>query len=154
MGYPMNYGSAAEIMDEIAELTPTFNNVSFDFLDQVGSVQWPCNDNAPMGTPIMHIDQFVRGKGLFIETDYVPTEERTNRKFPLLLTTGRILSQYNVGAQTRRTDNMVWYDADLLEVHPSDAEARGIKEGNLVSLAYSRGSYTRLSTTRRPAPTS
>ena len=142
MGYPMNYGSAAEIMDEIAELTPTFNNVSFDFLDQVGSVQWPCNDNAPMGTPIMHIDQFVRGKGLFIETDYVPTEERTNRKFPLLLTTGRILSQYNVGAQTRRTDNMVWYDADLLEVHPSDAEARGIKEGNLVSLASRKGEIT------------
>jgi formate dehydrogenase major subunit len=142
MGYPMNYGSAAEIMDEIAELTPTFTNVSFDFLDEVGSVQWPCNDAAPMGTPIMHIDQFVRGKGLFIETDYVATEERTNRKFPLLLTTGRILSQYNVGAQTRRTDNMVWYDEDLLEVHPSDAETRGIREGNLVSLASRKGEIT------------
>ena len=102
-GYNMNYDTAAQIMDEIAELTPTFNNVSFKFLDEVGSVQWPCNDDAPTGTPIMHIDAFVRGKGLFVETDYVPTEERTNRKFPLLLTTGRILSQYNVGAQTRRT---------------------------------------------------
>ena len=106
LGYPMNYENAAQIMDEIAELTPTFNNVSFKFLDEVGSVQWPCNDDAPMGTPIMHIDNFVRGKGLFVETDYVPTEERTNRKFPLLLTTGRILSQYNVGAQTRRTETM------------------------------------------------
>jgi formate dehydrogenase major subunit len=142
MGYPMNYNSAAEIMDEIAELTPTFNNVSFKFLDEVGSVQWPCNENAPLGTPIMHIDQFVRGKGLFIETDYVPTEERTNRKFPLLLTTGRILSQYNVGAQTRRTDNNVWYREDLLEVHPSDAELRGIKEGDLVSLASRKGDIT------------
>ena len=139
MGYPMNYNTAAEIMDEIAELTPTFHNVSFEFLDRVGSVQWPCNENAPMGTPIMHIDNFVRGKGLFVETDYVPTEERTNRKFPLLLTTGRILSQYNVGAQTRRTENMVWYDADLLEVHPSDAEVRGIKEGDLVSLQSRKG---------------
>ena len=132
MGYPMNYGSAADIMDEIAELTPEFNNVSFDFLDRVGSVQWQCNEAAPMGTPIMHIDNFVRGKGLFVETDYVPTEERTSRKFPLLLTTGRILSQYNVGAQTRRTENMVWYNADLLEIHPSDAEMRGVKEGMLV----------------------
>ncbi len=153
LGYPMNYANAAEIMDEIAELTPTFANVSFSFLDEVGSVQWPCNDSAPMGTPIMHIDQFVRGKGLFIETDYVPTEERTNRKFPLLLTTGRILSQYNVGAQTRRTDNMVWYDADLLEVHPSDAEVRGISEGDLVSLSSRKGEITLTATiTERVQP--
>jgi formate dehydrogenase major subunit len=146
LGYPMNYENAAQIMDEIAELTPTFNNVSFEFLDKVGSVQWPCNENAPMGTPIMHIDNFVRGKGLFIETDYVPTEERTNRKFPLLLTTGRILSQYNVGAQTRRTDNMVWYNADLLEVHPSDAEMRGIKEGDLVALKSRKGEISLVAT--------
>jgi formate dehydrogenase major subunit len=142
LGYPMNYSSAAEIMDEIAELTPTFRNVSFKFLDEVGSVQWPCNDAAPMGTPIMHVDNFVRGKGLFVETDYVPTEERANRKFPLLLTTGRILSQYNVGAQTRRTANTVWYNEDLLEVHPHDAETRGIKDGQLVSLKSRKGDIT------------
>jgi formate dehydrogenase major subunit len=136
MGYPMRYNSAAEIMDEIAELTPTFHNVSFEFLDRVGSVQWPCNEDAPMGTPIMHIDNFVRGKGLFVETEFVPTEERTNRKFPLLLTTGRVLSQYNVGAQTRRTANMVWYDEDLLEIHPSDAELRGIRDGDLAGHDY------------------
>jgi formate dehydrogenase major subunit len=146
MGYPMNYGSAAEIMDEIAELTPTFAGVSFKFLDEVGSVQWPCNEQAPLGTPIMHIDNFVRGKGLFIETDYVPTEERTNRKFPLLLTTGRILSQYNVGAQTRRTDNMVWYDADLLEIHPADAEVRGINEGDLCALSSRKGEISLVAT--------
>ena len=146
LGYPMNYDNAAQIMDEIAELTPTFANVSFAFLDDVGSVQWPCNDSAPMGTPIMHVDNFVRGKGLFVETEYVPTEERSNRKFPLLLTTGRILSQYNVGAQTRRTDNMVWYNADLLEVHPSDAEMRGIKEGDLVSLSSRKGDISLVAT--------
>ena len=146
LGYPMQYDNAAQIMDEIAELTPTFTNVSFKFLDEVGSVQWPCNEKAPMGTPIMHIDNFVRGKGLFIETEYVPTEERTNRKFPLLLTTGRILSQYNVGAQTRRTENMVWYNADLLEVHPSDAEMRGIKEGDLVSLSSRKGDISLVAT--------
>ncbi|MDJ0911600.1 MAG: formate dehydrogenase subunit alpha [Woeseiaceae bacterium] len=142
LGYPMDYSNAAEIMDEIAELTPTFTNVSFSFLDEVGSVQWPCNDNAPMGTPIMHIDQFVRGKGLFVETDYVPTDERTNRKFPLLLTTGRILTQYNVGAQTRRTQNNVWHDEDVLEIHPSDAETRGVRDGELVSLTSRKGDIT------------
>lgn len=132
----------SEIMDEIATLTPTFGGVSFKFLDEVGSVQWPCNDSAPMGTPIMHVDHFVRGKGLFIETDYVPTEERTNRKFPLLLTTGRTLTQYNVGAQTRRTPNVVWYKEDLLEIHPHDAETRGINEGDRVSLASRKGDIT------------
>jgi len=142
MGYPMNYASEAEIMDEIAALTPTFAGVSFGFLDRVGSVQWPCNEKAPMGTPIMHVGGFVRGKGLFIETDYVPTEERTNRKFPLLLTTGRILSQYNVGAQTRRTQNVVWYDEDLLEIHPHDAETRGIRDGDRVSLSSRKGEIT------------
>ena len=153
MGYPMKYESAAEIMDEIAELTPTFGNVSFEFLDEVGSVQWPCNEKAPMGTPIMHVDQFVRGKGLFIETDYVPTEERTNRKFPLLLTTGRILSQYNVGAQTRRTANTVWHGEDLLEIHPSDAETRGVKDGALVSLTSRKGDITlRATITTRVKP--
>ena len=142
LGYDMHYESAAEIMDEVAALTPTFRNVSFGFLDEVGSVQWPCNDDAPLGTPIMHVDAFVRGKGLFVETDYVPTDERTNRRFPLLLTTGRILSQYNVGAQTRRTANTVWHKEDMLEVHPSDAEARGITEGMLVSLASRKGEIT------------
>ncbi len=153
LGYPMDYENAAQIMDEIAELTPTFANVSFEFLDTVGSVQWPCNDSAPMGTPIMHIDNFVRGKGLFIETEYVPTEERTNRKFPLLLTTGRILSQYNVGAQTRRTANMVWYGEDLLEIHPADAQTRGIHDGGLVSLKSRKGDITlRATVTTRVQP--
>ena len=142
LGYNMNYDNEAQIMDEIATLTPAFQGVSFDFLDRVGSVQWPCNENAPMGTPIMHVDNFVRGKGLFVETDYVPTEERASRKFPLILTTGRTLTQYNVGAQTRRTPNVTWYKEDVLEIHPSDAELRGISDGDRVSLSSRKGDIT------------
>lgn len=142
LGYEMNYKNSAAIMDEIAQVTPTFAGVSFAHLDKVGSVQWPCNESNPNGTPIMHIDQFVRGKGQFMETHYVPTEERTTRKFPLLLTTGRILSQYNVGAQTRRTKNSTWASEDLLQIHPSDAEMRGITEGSWVKLASRVGETT------------
>jgi formate dehydrogenase major subunit len=142
LGYDMNYQSAAEIMDEIAQVTPTFSGVSFAHLDKVGSVQWPCNEANPDGTPMMHVDQFVRGKGQFMETHFVPTEERTTRKFPLLLTTGRILSQYNVGAQTRRTQNSTWAEEDLLQIHPSDAEMRGITEGSWVKLASRVGETT------------
>lgn len=142
MGYPMPYESAAEIMDEIAALTPTFAGVSFDRLDRDGSLQWPVNDDAPDGTPIMHVDGFVRGKGLFVVTEYVPTEEKTNRKFPLILTTGRILSQYNVGAQTRRTANNIWMEEDVLEIHASDAEMRGIQTGDWVSVKSRKGETT------------
>ena len=116
-------------------------------------MQWPCNEKAPLGTPIMHIENFVRGKGLFVETDYVATKERTSRKFPLLLTTGRILSQYNVGAQTRRTANMAWYPEDLLEIHPHDAEMRGISEGDLVALASRKGDTTLKATITERVPT-
>jgi formate dehydrogenase major subunit len=142
LGYDMNYQSAAEIMDEIAQVTPTFSGVSFAHLDKVGSVQWPCNEANPDGTPMMHVDQFVRGKGQFMETHFVPTEERTTRKFPLLLTTGRVLSQYNVGAQTRRTKNSTWAEEDLLQIHPSDAEMRGVSAGSWVKLASRVGETT------------
>lgn len=143
LGYKMGYTHPSEIMDEIARTTPTFKNVSYQRLDELGSVQWPCNDAAPEGTPIMHIDHFVRGKGRFMITEFVPTEERTGPRFPLVLTTGRILSQYNVGAQTRRTDNIAWHDEDVLEIHPTDAENRGIRDGDWVAL-HSRSGETSL----------
>lgn len=139
MGYPMDYGDASEIMDEIARLTPVFAGVTFAMLDEKGSVQWPCNDAAPEGTPVMHVEEFVRGEGRFMLTEYVPTPERANAKFPLLLTTGRILTQYNVGAQTRRTENNRWMSEDLLEIHPSDAEMRGIRNGDWVSVRSRKG---------------
>jgi len=153
MGYPMHYDSAAEIMDEIARLTPTFAGVSFKKLDEAGSLQWPVTEAAPNGTPTMHIGKFVRGKGRFMITDYVPTEEGSTRMYPLILTTGRILSQYNVGAQTRRTDNVVWHDEDVLEIHPHDAEQRGVRDGDWVKLdSRSGGTALRARITDRVAP--
>ena len=139
MGVPMRYNHPGEIMDEIALTTPTFRGVSYARLDEFGSIQWPCNDEAPAGTPIMHVDRFVRGKGRFMLTEYVPTEERVGPRFPLLLTTGRILSQYNVGAQTRRTANIAWHDEDVLDIHPFDAEQRGVVDGDLVALQSRSG---------------
>jgi len=139
MGYPMHYEHASEIMDEIARLTPTFTNMSFAKIDELGSVQWPCNAEHPDGTPTMHIGEFVRGKGRFLLTEYVPTSEKVNSKYPLILTTGRILSQYNVGAQTRRTENVVWHDEDRLDMHPHDAETRGVRDGDWVGIASRSG---------------
>jgi formate dehydrogenase major subunit len=139
LGYPMQYRHPSEIMDEIARLTPTFAGISYEKLDRLGSVQWPCNDRAPEGTPTMHVGQFVRGKGKFLITEFVPTSERATRRYPLLLTTGRKLAQYNVGAQTRRTSNVAWASADVLEIHPHDAEQRGVKNGDLVGVTSRSG---------------
>jgi formate dehydrogenase major subunit len=139
LGYKMDYKHASDIMDEIAKLTPTFTGVSYQKLDELGSIQWPCNEEHPLGTPTMHIDEFVRGKGKFIITEYVPTSEKVTQKFPLILTTGRILSQYNVGAQTRRTKNVAWHEEDLVEIHPHDAEERGIQSGDWVGIVSRAG---------------
>jgi formate dehydrogenase major subunit len=153
LGYPMSYTHPSEIMDEIARLTPTFEGVTYEKLDRLGSIQWPCNDAAPEGTPTMHVHQFVRGKGKFFVTEYVPTSERSNSRFPLILTTGRVLTQYNVGAQTRRTQNVIWHAEDVLEIHPHDAEVRGISDGDWVGLTSRAGdTVLRAKVTEKIAP--
>jgi formate dehydrogenase major subunit len=153
LGLGWTYTDAAQIMDEIARLTPSFAGVSHTRLEAEGSLQWPVNDAHPDGSPIMHVTSFVRGKGKFVVTDYVPTDERTGPRFPLLLTTGRILSQYNVGAQTRRTGNVVWHEEDVLEMHPTDAENRGLRDGDWARLASRTGETTlRVLVTDRVAP--
>ena len=152
MGFAMDYAHPSDIMDEIARTTPSFSGVSYPRLERE-SIQWPCNEAAPDGTPIMHAAGFVRGKGQFVVTEYVPTDERTGPRFPLLLTTGRILSQYNVGAQTRRTANVVWHAEDVLEIHPHDAEQRGLRDGDWVRLVSRAGEISlRARVTERVAP--
>jgi len=168
LGYPMNYRDPSEIMDEIARLTPTFAGVSFEKIDRMGSLQWPCNDAAPEGTPIMHVDEFVRGKGRFMLTEYVPTREKVNAEHPLILTTGRILSQYNVGAQTRRTENSMWHEEDRLKsIHTTRKNAASTTATGSASpaaaakpccaprspTACSRAWSTPRSTSPAPAPT-
>ncbi|MGD9540440.1 formate dehydrogenase subunit alpha [Methylocystis sp.] len=153
LGLNWSYTHAGEIMDEIARLTPSFAGVSFARLEEAGSLQWPVNADSPDGMPIMHINGFARGKGKFVITEYVPTDERVGPRFPLLLTTGRILSQYNVGAQTRRTENSQWHPEDVLEIHPHDAEDRGVREGDWVKVASRAGETTlRAKITDRVAP--
>jgi formate dehydrogenase major subunit len=153
MGLAWDYVHPAQIMNEIARTTPSFAGVSYDVLEREGSVQWPCNEKAPKGTPVMHVGGFVRGRGKFIRTEYVATDEKTGPRFPLLLTTGRTLSQYNVGAQTRRTANVVWHEEDRLEIHPHDAEQRGIRDEDWVRVQSRAGETTlRALITERVAP--
>ncbi|MFZ3221173.1 MAG: molybdopterin dinucleotide binding domain-containing protein, partial [Rhodoferax sp.] len=151
---PMHYAHPRDIMAEIARLTPSFQGVTYEKIEKHGSVQWPCNESTgELGTEIMHVDHFVRGKGRFIITQYVATDEKVTRKFPLILTTGRILSQYNVGAQTRRTENLQWHSEDRLEIHPHDAEERGIKQDDWVGIESRAGqTVLRAEVTERVQP--
>ncbi|WP_333824864.1 formate dehydrogenase subunit alpha [Pinisolibacter sp.] len=152
MGIDWGYTHPSEIMDEIGRSTPSFAGVTYERLERE-TLQWPVTPKAPDGTPIMHIDGFVRGRGNFMITDYVPTTEKTGPRFPLLLTTGRILSQYNVGAQTRRTANVAWHAEDVLEMHPADAENRGVRDGDWVRIQSRAGETTlRVTLTDRVAP--
>ena len=154
LGYPMHYTHPSQIMDEIAALTPSFAGVSFEKIERLGSVQWPCNETTDeAGTAIMHVGGFVRGRGRFLPTQYVPTDEKVTRRFPLILTTGRVLSQYNVGAQTRRTANSRWHEQDRLEIHPHDAEERGVKDGDWVGIRSRAGeTVLRADVTERVQP--
>jgi formate dehydrogenase major subunit len=145
MGYPAHYDNAGQILDEIARLSPAYRGMSFELLERIGSAQWPCDEEAPEGTEVLHRKRFPRanGRGTFMLTEFVPTRERTNDRYPLLLTTGRILSQYNVGTQTRRTANSMWHPEDRLEMHAEDARARGLADGEWVNVTSRFGS-TRL----------
>ena len=153
LGCDWDYESPEQIMREISALTPTFAGVTYEKIERLGSIQWPCWDEESEGTPTMHEESFTRGLGQFIVTEYVPTDERCSRRFPLIMTTGRILSQYNVGAQTRRTENSAWHEEDVLEIHPEDAQERGISEGDWVGISSRMGDtvlHARLSQRVRP----
>ncbi len=153
VGLPWDYRDPSRIMEEIARLTPTFAGVTYAKLEEHGSIQWPCDAEHPLGYPIMHTETFTRGLGRFVPTEYVPTDERTGPRYPLILTTGRILSQYNVGAQTRRTDNILWHEEDRLEIHPHDAEQRGVTDGGWVTVRSRAGETAlRALITERVAP--
>jgi len=140
MGYALHYDHPSQVLDEVARLSPAYEGMSFPLIERVGSAQWPCNKDAPEGTEVLHTKTFPRGKANFMLTAYVPTQEKTDDRHPLLLTTGRILSQYNVGTQTRRTGNVAWYSEDVLDIHADDAGPRGIVDGDMVTITSRFGS--------------
>lgn len=143
MGAGWAYNDAAEILDEIAQLWPHFAGLSVERLRAGEGLQWPVPAPDHPGTPIVHRDgQFARGKGRLISADYHPTEEAVDADFPFLLTTGRLLQHYNSGTMTRRTGNAQLVTRDLLEIHPADAAALGITDGDYVRVRSRRGTVT------------
>jgi predicted molibdopterin-dependent oxidoreductase YjgC len=139
LGYPMNYDSPKEIMDEIAALTPSYGGIRYDRLEGLG-LQWPCPTLDHPGTRILHKDKFTRGKGKFHITPYAPAPELPDNEYPFLLTTGRVLYHYHT-VMTRKSKGLSEiYPEGVIEVNPEDAKRLGIQPDNgLVKVTSRRG---------------
>lgn len=139
MGHHFGYTSAAQIMDEIASLTPIYGGVHYDRLEGAG-LQWPCPDRSHPGTPFLHKDRFSRGLGKFHAVEYLPPKEMPSEAYPLVLTTGRVLEHWHTGVMSRRVQALEkLYPAGLVEINPEDATRLGIGEGETVAVMSQRG---------------
>ena len=140
MGYPQPYLTSAQIMDEIASLTPSFAGISHERLDKVGSLQWPCPSKDHPGTPILHVGKFARGLGYFYPAKYIPSAELPDEEYPIILMTGRILYHYTTRAMTGRTRGLNEIaNSSFIEINIKDADNLGIKNGDRVKVTSRRG---------------
>ena len=143
MGYPQEHLTAAQIMDEIAELTPSFAGISHARLDAGETLQWPCKGKDHPGTPIMHVGKPARGRALLYAVDYKPSQELPDEEYPYILTTGRILYQYNAAAMTARVKGLMDIAGEgFIEVNFRDADSLGIANGERIKVVSRRGEIT------------
>ena len=144
MGYPQTHLTSAQIMDEIASVTPSFGGISHARLDseEVGGkgLQWPCPTKDHPGTPIMHVGKFARGLGWFYPAEYIPSAELPDEEYPIILMTGRILYHYTTRAMTGKTPELMEIEGrSFIEMNEQDAEKLGIKNGDRVRVTSRRG---------------
>ncbi len=143
MGYPQKKMTAAEIMDEVASVTPSFAGISHARLDAGETLQWPCREKDGPGTPIMHVGHPARGKALLYAVDYKQSQELPDDEYPLILMTGRILYQYNAAAMTGRAPGLMEISGEgFIEVNHKDAQRLGIQNGERIKVASRRGEIT------------
>ncbi|HEB12740.1 MAG TPA: formate dehydrogenase subunit alpha, partial [Actinobacteria bacterium] len=139
LGYEMSYSSVSEIMDEIAQVTPSYGGMSYNRIDKIG-LQWPCPDKNHPGTPILHAGKFTRGLGKFHGVEWKPPAEEPDVEFPMILTTGRLLNQFHTGTMTRKTEGMDEVGpVAAAEISPKDAKKHGLRTGDKVTLTTRRG---------------
>jgi len=139
MGYEMNYENSEAIMKEIAQVTPSYGGITYDRIQHEG-IHWPCPNEEHPGTPILHIDRFTRGKGVLHAIDYTPPAETTDDKYPMYLTTGRLLFQYHTGTMTMKTAGLNEIAPEsFVEISPADAADLGLENDSMVEVASRRG---------------
>lgn len=139
LGYKKTYAHPSEIMDEIASLTPSYAGITFDRLEK-GGIQWPCTNKDHPGTKYLHKDGMARGKGLFMPIEYTESAELTDREYPYVFTTGRILYQYHTRTMTGRVEGINKIaPSSYVEISEVDASRLGINDGDKVRLTSRRG---------------
>jgi formate dehydrogenase major subunit len=139
MGTPMTFEDSRAVMEEIRKVTPSYAGISYDRIEQVG-LHWPCPNPEHPGTPILHGEQFSRGKGLFHAIAYQLPDEQTDEEYPLYLTTGRVLYQYHTGTMTMKSDGLNNRAPEsFVEVSRRDAASMGLEDGSMVKVASRRG---------------
>jgi len=152
MGYEQHYGSPADVMDEIASLTPSYAGISHRRLAKRG-LRWPCPDVKHPGTRILHAQQFTRGRGRFHPVEYIEPAEMPDREFPFVLTTGRMLYHFHTGSMSRRSKALADYlDKGWAEVNPRDARRLGLAEGSPIRLTSRRGTVETVARLTRRSP--
>ncbi|MBS3759531.1 MAG: molybdopterin-dependent oxidoreductase, partial [Desulfobacterales bacterium] len=140
LGHPFSYQNPADIMDEIASVTPIYGGIHHDRLEGEG-LQWPCPDREHPGTTILHKDGFARGLGKFHGVEYKPPAEAASKDYPLILTTGRVLEHWHTGSMSRRSDVLDELSPKgVLDINPGDASNIGVESGDVVTLTSKRGS--------------
>jgi formate dehydrogenase alpha subunit len=139
MGYPMDYPDAESVFNELAGVTPSYSGISYDRINETG-IPWPCPTPDHPGTPILHVDTFSHGKGIFFEIDYRPAAEITDSDYPFILTTGRVLQHFHTGTMTRQGNGLNQLYPELLaEISPDDAQENSISDGDEISISSRRG---------------
>ncbi len=137
-----DFESPAQIMDEIATVTPSYGGISFKRLEQE-SLQWPCPTDDHPGTAILHTTLFSRGKGHFVPLVYKPPAEMPDAEYPLVLTTDRSLFHFHTGTMTRRVKGLnIFRSEELVALNPKDAESLDIKDGEMIDVISRRGRVT------------
>jgi len=135
----MSYPGVAAIQDEIAAMAPIYGGITYDRLEE-GALQWPCSDGDHPGTPILHVERFSRGLGMFHPVEFIPPQELPDEEYPFVLSTGRILQHFHTGTMSRRSDVLdELVSVGAIEIHPDDAESVGIIDGQSVKVSSRRG---------------
>jgi formate dehydrogenase alpha subunit len=139
MGYPMSYADPSQIMEEIAQVTPSYGGIHYDRIEEDG-LHWPCPNREHPGTPYLHKGRFSRGQGLFHAVEYLPPEELPDEEYPYLLTTGRMYVHYHTGTMSRRSPSLnKEVEEGYVEINPQEAKALGISQGERIKIRSRRG---------------
>lgn len=143
MGYQMDVESAKDIFEEISKVSSSYAGISYGRIDKEGGLQWPCPGEAHPGTPVLHKDQFIRGKGRFHGIEYSPPAESPDDQYPLILTTGTVLEHHHTGTMTRHSEGLnKLYPAAVVEINPADAEKLSVADTEKVTVTSRRGSIS------------